>query len=122
MGNGSTCRSAPTGSHASIGAIERWHQDLRGQVKAMIAELNSHLGGLEVEIGSPIRVWLVLHSAWLLAQFQTYKETTLAQALEPEPGNKTTNRVSSGYWFGRAEGSDENSVALESGMIQRYRT
>eukprot|EP00971_Amphidinium_carterae_P171081 3390572-Amphidinium_carterae.2 len=51
-----TCRSAPRGSHSSIGAEERWHQDLKGQMKAMISELSAHVGGLDVEIGSPIRV------------------------------------------------------------------
>eukprot|EP00971_Amphidinium_carterae_P177775 3526124-Amphidinium_carterae.2 len=47
----SACTSAPRGSHASV-------EDLRGQVKAMTAELSSHLGGLDTEICSLIRTWL----------------------------------------------------------------
>eukprot|EP00971_Amphidinium_carterae_P129487 2564624-Amphidinium_carterae.1 len=38
-----------------------------------------------------------------------------------KPGNKSTKRVFAGYWLGRAEGSDEQFPALESGMIQKFR-
>eukprot|EP00971_Amphidinium_carterae_P006521 128536-Amphidinium_carterae.1 len=141
LDNESTVRAAPRGSHSSIGVIERWHQDLRGQVKALASELSLRLGGREIEVGSPVRAWLIRHSAWLLARFQQYKGETphsrifgheyrhglasfgeRVQAVDPEPASKTSSRVFVGYWLGKAEGSDEHFIALESGIIQKFRT
>eukprot|EP00971_Amphidinium_carterae_P161647 3204630-Amphidinium_carterae.2 len=83
----------------------------------MTSELSSHVGGLDVEIGSPIRVWLICHNAWLLARFQTYKGTTPFSRLF---GLECTNGL---CYLGRAEeGSDEHILAAESGMIQKFRT
>ena len=44
LSNGSVLRRAPVGSHQSIGGVERYHQDLHGQCRALRAELEKKLG------------------------------------------------------------------------------
>eukprot|EP00971_Amphidinium_carterae_P307257 6106164-Amphidinium_carterae.3 len=104
LDNGSTCRSAPqdhTRAESSFGAAERWHQDLRRQMKAMTSELSSHVGGLDVEIGRRRHsVDSLVTSTQMDCVISVTKFGERVQAVEPEPGNKTTRRVFSGYWLG----------------------
>jgi hypothetical protein len=52
LNNGSLVIRAPAGSHQSIGAVERHHQELHGAIRAQRAELEAKLGE-KVPLDSP---------------------------------------------------------------------
>eukprot|EP00971_Amphidinium_carterae_P136194 2698746-Amphidinium_carterae.2 len=81
------------GSHSSIGVIERWHQDLQGQVKALVSELSMRLGGRGVEVGSPV------HGLSGVA----LSTVPAVQRRDLEAASKTSSRVFVGYWLGKTE-------------------
>jgi hypothetical protein len=127
LANGSVVEQAPTGSHQSVGVIERYHAELHSTIRAQRAELEGKIGR-KLVLEMPLYVWLVRHSAWCLPRYGLYGgrspherlfgtefdspvanfgENVLAR--DPgaaERGNHAPRRHE-GWWLGRAEGTNE---------------
>eukprot|EP00971_Amphidinium_carterae_P277830 5514666-Amphidinium_carterae.1 len=65
---GSTVIRAPRASHASIGAVERYHAELHGTVRALRADLEQRLNR-KVPLTCGLYAWLVKHSAWVIPRY-----------------------------------------------------
>eukprot|EP00971_Amphidinium_carterae_P183211 3635804-Amphidinium_carterae.1 len=143
MANGSIVRQAPRSSHQSVGAVERYHAELHGHIRAMKTELEQKLSK-KVELQNPLYAWLVKHVSWLIPRFSKYGDMTPYQRLygiacdtavvhfaelvlahEPEAGHqaKHKERAYRGWWLGRSEISGEHLVAVaDTGAVLRFRT
>ena len=56
-------------SHASLGALEGWHNFLQGQIRALRLNVEDRFGSI-VGVTHQCVPWLVRHATWLLNRFQ----------------------------------------------------
>ena len=56
-------------SHASLGALEGWHNLLQGQIRALRLNVEDRFGSI-VGVTHQCVPWLVRHATWLLHRFQ----------------------------------------------------
>ena len=56
-------------SHASLGALEGWHNLLQGQIRALRLDVEDRFGSI-VGVTHQCVSWLVRHATWLLNRFQ----------------------------------------------------
>jgi hypothetical protein len=113
-----------TGGHQSIGAAERYHQTLAGQVRLHCAEVFQE-AGFEIVPGAPLFAWVVRHSCWMLNRYgrradgttphhaATGRTTSAAMAQlgetvhvkihEPETQGKSKPRWYRAVWAGATE-------------------
>ena len=56
-------------SHASLGALERWHSLLQEQIRALRLDVEERFGSV-VGVTHQCLPWLVKHASWLLNRFQ----------------------------------------------------
>ena len=56
-------------SHASLGALEGWHNLLQGQIRALRLDVEDRFGSI-VGVTHQCVPWLVRHATWLLNRFQ----------------------------------------------------
>eukprot|EP00971_Amphidinium_carterae_P190242 3775946-Amphidinium_carterae.2 len=68
LGNGSRTIVAPVGSHASVGAVERYHAELLGAIRAMKMQHEQWLAK-RIPLSCPLYAWLIRHVAWILPRY-----------------------------------------------------
>ena len=68
MRSSSVCETIPE-SHASLGALEGWHNLLQGQIRASRLDVEDRFGSI-VGVTHQCVPWLMRHAAWLLNRFQ----------------------------------------------------
>ena len=56
-------------SHASLGALEGWHNLLQGQIRALRLDVEDRFGSI-VGVTHQCVPWLVRYAIWLLNRFQ----------------------------------------------------
>ena len=56
-------------SHASLGALEGWHNLLQGPIRALRLDVEDRFGSI-VGVAHQCVPWLVRHATWLLNRFQ----------------------------------------------------
>jgi len=134
-----TARLSPTYSSQSLGAVERWHKELWGQVRLMRESVKTNYG-LTITIRQPLTQWMVKHASWTHNRYQLhtdgktsyerrwgnnynkpiceFAETVLFKYSAGIP-NKTTVSWDYGVWLGRCTQSDEHFVGT---AINIYRT
>ena len=56
-------------SHASLGALEGWHNLLQGQIRALRLDVEDRFGSI-IGVTHQCVQWLVRHATWLLNRFQ----------------------------------------------------
>ena len=56
-------------SHASLGALEGWHNLLQRQIRALRLDVEERFGSI-VGVTHQCVLWLVRHATWLLNRFQ----------------------------------------------------
>eukprot|EP00971_Amphidinium_carterae_P191302 3796024-Amphidinium_carterae.1 len=123
FGQGTLVVGAPTGSHASIGGVERYHQELHAACRAMKHELERKLHR-KLPLTAPLYAWMVRHAGWCLPRFANYGAKTPHEHLYGRPYDgavvgfgeyvlarepsatelsKHADRAFAGHWLGRSE-------------------
>ena len=140
------CRCTPSGSHQSNGQVERWHQTLQGQVKALLLEAQVRFNLPDLSNNWELLSWVVRHAAWLIQRFQPYLRgktpheikhgkkyesdvccfgecVMCLETVSDAKRDKFKSRWLSGMWLGRLDISDEHLVYdVGSKSIKRFRT
>ena len=64
-----SCQRRIPESHASLGAVEGWHNLLQGQIRPLRPDVEDRFGSI-VGVTHQCVPWLVRHATWLLNRFQ----------------------------------------------------
>ena len=125
-------------SHASLGALEGWHNLLQGQIRALRLDVEERLGSV-VGLTHQCLPWLVRHGSWLLNRFQRRQNCATAfENLEGESYKKPlmecgerchwleAERITHKYdpqwgigvWLERHTASDAHLIGTPGGVIQ----
>ena len=122
-------------SHASLGALEGWHNLLQGQIRALRLDVEDRFGSI-VGVTHQCVPWLVRHATWLLNRFQ--RRQNGATAFENLKGvshkkslmqfgerchwlgaeritHKYDPRWGTGVWLGRHSASDAHLIGTPGG-------
>eukprot|EP00971_Amphidinium_carterae_P339031 6476627-Amphidinium_carterae.2 len=145
LNNGSIVVPVATGAHQAVGAVERYHTDLHGAIRAQREQMEMSLGR-KLTLQMPIYAWLVRHTSWLLPRFSRHGAVTpyeavfgmayasqLAQfgervlARDPQATEsgygKHTERWHDALWLGRSETSNTHlCVVIATGAVERFRS
>ena len=125
-------------SHASLGALEGWHNLLQGHIRALRLDVEERFGSI-VGVTHHCVPWLVRHATWLLNRFQRRQNGATAfenlkrvsnkkplmqfgercQWLEAERiTHKYDPRWGTGVWLRRHSASDAHLIGTLGGVIQ----
>ena len=125
-------------SHASLGALEGWHNLLQGQIRALRLDVEDRFGSI-VGVTHQCVPWLVRHATWLLNRFLrrqngatafenlkgvSYKKPWMqfgerCHWLEAERNtHKNDPRWRTGVWLGGHSASDAHLIGTPGGVIQ----
>ena len=125
-------------SHASLGALEGWHNLLQGQIPTLRLDVEDCFGSI-VGVTHQRVPWLVRHATWLLNRFQ--RRQNGATAFENLKGvsynkplmqfgerchwleaeritHKYDPRRGTGVWLGRHSASDAHLIGTLGGDMQ----
>ena len=128
----------PVASSSSLGAAERWAQELAGLVRTLILDAERRWGA-RIRANSPLFAWAVRHAAFLYNRFQVRSTGTtpfeqvhhrmycskllpfgapvmLRSPIATEQP-KLEARWQPGVWLGRRAESDENTVGAPVGVL-----
>ena len=125
-------------SHASLGALEGWHNLLQEQIRALRRDVKDRFGSI-VGVTHQSVPWLVRHATWLLNRFQRRQNgATAFENLKRVSYNKplmqfgerrhwlAAERIThkydprwgTGVWLGRHSASDAQLIGTLGGVIQ----
>ena len=79
-------------SHASLDALEGWHNLLQGQIRALRLDVEDRFGSV-VGVTHQCVPWLVRHATWLLNRFQRKNGATAFENSERSVIQKTINAI-----------------------------
>ena len=139
---GLTGRLAPTGSSQSQGSVERWHQTLLSQGRALRLALVSRfqLPVTDLPVTHPFMPWIVMHATWLLNRYlihdaglssyqrrckqqsmigiADFGEIVYCKAQGKHDVAKAESSFAKGMWLGRDSDSSEHQIATSRGIIK----
>ena len=121
-------------SHASLGALDGWHNLLQRQIRALRLDVEDRFGSI-VGVTHQCVPWLVRHATWLLNRFQrrqngvtafenlkgvSYKKPLMqfgerCHWLEAE---RITHKNDPRWGTGRLSASDAHLIGTRGGVIQ----
>ena len=136
---GMSHRLAPAYSSRSMGAAERWHQELWGGLRVMIDTIKKNYD-IKIHIDDPLTTWMVKHASWLYNRYQIHSdgktsyerrwgnayvrpicefgETALMQYADHKDHGKQESTWVKAIWLGRCTQSDERFTATEDGVFR----
>eukprot|EP00971_Amphidinium_carterae_P164138 3253996-Amphidinium_carterae.1 len=143
MNNGSRVIVAPTGSHSSVGVVERFHEELHAAIRAQKMQFEQRLAR-SLPLSCPLYSWLIRHAGWCIPRYSkhgtktphehlygipydgtvvNFGEFVLARDPSATEQAKHKERAYEGWWLGRSEVSGEHLVAVaQTGFVERFRT
>ena len=110
-------------SHASLGALEGWHNLLQRHIRALRLDVEDRFGSI-VGVTHQCVPWLLRHATWLLNRFQrrqngaTEFENLKGVSYKKPSTHKYDPRWGTGVWLGRHSASDAHLIGTLGGVIK----